>query len=65
MYVCLCSGTTEAQIIEESKRTKASKEEICKRLNVGPGCGGCLNRAFEVLSCANAKNCHHSRPKSS
>lgn len=48
MYICVCKGITEQQVIEKSRTLKTTKE-ILKSLGVGSDCGTCLTYAVEQV----------------
>lgn len=50
MYVCLCSGVTDKQIIEAVKNGHNSLEALNERLGVGANCGSCLSVAKELIN---------------
>lgn len=49
MYVCICQGITEEDLIQVSQ-SASSPKEIIKKLGVGDGCGICLLDAIEKLN---------------
>jgi bacterioferritin-associated ferredoxin len=50
MYVCICKGITEQQIIDEINKAPAhSSKDIVKRLGLGSDCGTCLIDAIDKL----------------
>ncbi|MCO4755922.1 MAG: (2Fe-2S)-binding protein [Bacteriovoracaceae bacterium] len=46
MYICICNGITDQDIIEASK-TATSSLEIMKVLGVASDCGRCLQTAID------------------
>tara|TARA_Y100000780_G_scaffold231707_1_gene258251 strand:+ start:8134 stop:8343 length:210 start_codon:yes stop_codon:yes gene_type:complete len=46
MYICICNGITEQDIIEASK-TSSNSLEIMKVLGVASDCGRCLQVAID------------------
>lgn len=63
MYVCICQGITEEDLIQVSQ-TSTSPKEIIKKLGVGDGCGICLLDAIEKLNLqANSQAPHSLRKK--
>tara|TARA_Y100001936_G_scaffold252148_1_gene310705 strand:- start:1906 stop:2115 length:210 start_codon:yes stop_codon:yes gene_type:complete len=46
MYICICNGITEQDIIEASKTTNSSLE-IMKVLGIASDCGRCLQVAID------------------
>ena len=49
MFVCLCSGITEKQIIEAVKAGESSIEALSARLGVGMNCGSCINYTQDLI----------------
>ena len=55
MYVCLCNGITDSQLVEaavESSRSSNSRfsaERVADRLGAGLGCGTCREFAVELV----------------
>jgi len=50
MYVCICRGITEKQVLEAvNSRQNASPKEILKVLGVGSDCGTCVEDAVKSL----------------
>jgi bacterioferritin-associated ferredoxin len=50
MYICLCKGISDQQIIEQigSKQQLCAKD-LCKKMQVGADCGTCLNEAIDLI----------------
>lgn len=46
MYICICNGITEQDIIDASK-TASTSLEIMKTLGVASDCGRCLQTAID------------------
>ncbi len=42
MWVCLCTGTTDFQIIESVKEGYDSLTSIAEKFGIGHGCGSCV-----------------------
>ncbi len=49
MYVCLCSGVTDKQILEAAAKGFTSVEALNQKLGVGANCGSCLSLALELI----------------
>lgn len=49
MYVCLCKGITEKQLVDELTKTHGNDQETLRRLGVGEGCGICLIDAIQTI----------------
>jgi len=50
MYVCLCSGVTERQIIQEvCQGNVCSMADLGQQLGVAQNCGCCCEHAQQVL----------------
>lgn len=60
MYICICKGITEQQIIDEiSKAPAHSSKDVLKRLGLGSDCGTCLIDAIDnLLNTANQSSGH-------
>lgn len=54
MYVCICNGITEQDILEASKTSHNSKE-IMKKLGIASDCGRCLQTAIDKFQELNSK----------
>ena len=71
MYVCICKGITEQQIIDELNKAPAhSSKDVLKRLGVGSDCGTCLIDSVDQLlkrsnqsSGHQIQNCSNKQPK--
>lgn len=55
MYICICKGITEQDILEASKTTSSSIE-IMKMLGVAGDCGRCLQVAIDKFNEINCNN---------
>lgn len=63
MYICLCSGITEADINEEISCGAQSMSDLGQRLGVATGCGRCYCAAKELLSVRQSNlQKQHARP---
>ncbi|MCF7982045.1 MAG: (2Fe-2S)-binding protein [Pseudomonadales bacterium] len=49
MYVCLCKGITDQDIVDEMDQGARNLRDIGKRLGVGSQCGRCCQSAKEVI----------------
>jgi bacterioferritin-associated ferredoxin len=56
MYVCLCNGITDSQLVEAavesssgSGGSRSSAERVADRLGAGLGCGTCRTFAIELV----------------
>ena len=56
MYVCLCNGVTDRQLVEAAAKLTASAgygrssaEDVADRLGVGLGCGSCREFALDLV----------------
>lgn len=49
MYVCLCSGVTDKQILEAAANGHTSIEALNEKLGVGANCGSCLSLARDLI----------------
>jgi bacterioferritin-associated ferredoxin len=49
MYICLCNGITDRQIVEAAKAGARSPEDLAQGLGVGLGCGHCASCAKALL----------------
>jgi bacterioferritin-associated ferredoxin len=48
MYVCVCKGITQQQILDElNKGQNPNSKEVLKRLGVGSDCGICLQEFID------------------
>lgn len=63
MYVCLCNGVTDSQLVEaavesasESGGTNFSAERVADRLGAGLGCGTCREFAVELVRRAGTRS---------
>lgn len=61
MYICLCNGITDKDILEAHKSRKGNIKEAMKLLGVGNNCGACVEFALQELS--NENNQHEHEPK--
>lgn len=49
MYICLCKGITDQDIVAEMEQGARNLRDINKRLGVGSQCGSCCQSAKEVI----------------
>lgn len=56
MYVCVCNGVTDKQIIKASEEGAASLEDLSDSLNVATCCGRCASCAKNILQEAHSRN---------
>lgn len=49
MYVCVCKGITDQDIINEMDQGARNLRDISKSLGVGSQCGSCCRSAKEVI----------------
>jgi bacterioferritin-associated ferredoxin len=49
MYICLCNGITECQIVQAAQQGARSPEDLAHGLGVGLGCGRCASCAKALL----------------
>jgi bacterioferritin-associated ferredoxin len=56
MYVCICKGITEKQILDAvTSRNSNNPKEILKALGVGSDCGTCVEDAVTTLLDQNSR----------
>ena len=49
MYVCLCKGISDQDIIDEMDQGARNLRDLSKRLGIGSQCGSCCQSAKEVI----------------
>ncbi len=49
MYVCICNGVTERDILQAAEAGCRSVPELTMRTGAGANCGSCLDMAGELL----------------
>lgn len=49
MYVCICNGITDSQILEAAANGCRSVSELTMRTGCGASCGSCLETAAAML----------------
>jgi bacterioferritin-associated ferredoxin len=54
MYVCICNGVTERDILQAAEAGCRSVPELTMRTGAGATCGSCLDMASEILARAHA-----------
>ena len=59
MYVCVCNGVTDKQIIKAAEQGASSLQDLSDELNVATCCGRCANCAKKVLREAHSRNMPH------
>ena len=50
MYVCICNGVTDSQILEAVANGCRSVAELTMRTGAGANCGSCLDMAAEMIA---------------
>ena len=50
MYVCICNGITDRQILEAAANGCRSVAELTMRTGCGASCGSCLETAAAMLA---------------
>ena len=59
MYVCICNGVTDRQILEAVANGCRSVAELTMRTGAGANCGTCLETAAAMLEPASAAPAAH------
>lgn len=54
VYVCICNGVTERDILQAAEAGCRSVPELTMRTGAGANCGSCLDMASELLERARA-----------
>jgi bacterioferritin-associated ferredoxin len=54
VYVCICNGITQRDILEAADAGCRSVAELTMRTGCGANCGSCIDMAAEVLEQARA-----------
>lgn len=49
MYICICKGITDSQIVQEIDKGASTMRELCQRLGVATQCGKCGQQAKQIL----------------
>ena len=49
MYVCICNGVTERDILQAAEAGCRSVPELTMRTGAGANCGSCLDMAADIL----------------
>jgi len=49
MYVCICNGVTERDILQAAEAGCRSVPELTMRTGAGANCGSCLETASQLL----------------
>ena len=50
MYACICSGVTEAEVVEVVLDGARDESEVGDACGAGTGCGTCLERICGLIS---------------
>ena len=50
MYVCICNGYRESDLLEVARSGLESAVEVYNALGKGPCCGQCLDSAQEIIN---------------
>lgn len=56
MYVCVCNGVTDKQIIRAAENGAMTLQDLSDELKVATCCGRCANCAKKVLHEAHSRN---------
>lgn len=57
MYICICKAVTDKQIRRAAAKGVDNLYELRERLGVGSGCGGCADKAEDILNeCQSRRN---------
>lgn len=62
MYVCVCNGVTDKQIIKAAEDGATSLQDLSDTLNVATCCGRCATCAKKVLREAHSRNTGYEQP---
>lgn len=54
MYICICNGVTDNDILRAAEAGCKSMPELTTRTGAGANCGSCLDMATELLDQARA-----------
>ena len=65
MYICLCKGITEKQLMDELNKANTSEQDVLRRMGIGDGCGICLIDAIQTIKRERDANFNHQKPCSS
>ena len=56
MFVCVCNGVTDKQIIKAAEAGASSLQDLSDELNVATCCGRCATCAKKVLRDTHSRN---------
>ena len=56
MYVCVCNGVTDKQIIQAAENGAMTLQDLSEELKVATCCGRCANCANKVLQDTHSRN---------
>ena len=59
MYACICSGVTEAEVVDVVLDGARDESDVATACGAGTGCGTCLDRICDLIS---AFSPSHGRP---
>jgi len=62
MYVCVCNGVTDKQIIKAAESGATTLQDLSDELNVATCCGRCATCAKKVLREAHSQNHNYEQP---
>ncbi len=62
MFVCVCNGVTDKQIIEAAEQGASTLQDLSDELNVATCCGRCASCAKKVLRDAHSRNFSENQP---
>ena len=62
MYVCVCNGVTDKQIIKAAEEGASTLQDLSDELNVATCCGRCASCAKKVLREAHGRNQTYEQP---
>ena len=62
MFVCVCNGVTDKQIIKAAEEGASSLQDLSDELNVATCCGRCATCAKQVLRDAHSRNQAYEQP---
>jgi bacterioferritin-associated ferredoxin len=55
MYVCLCNGVTDRDILQAAEAGCRTVSELTMRTGAGANCGSCLEMAAELIADVHAR----------
>jgi bacterioferritin-associated ferredoxin len=62
MYVCVCNGVTDKQIIKAVEEGASTLQDLSEELNVATCCGRCASCAKKVMREAHFQNQSYEQP---